>query len=171
MFQKKYLIDYILDKLVSIFEEVIVVTNNPEKIKHRQDILIKQDADHWKGMGPLVGIYTGLSLIKTDKAFITACDMPLTNIKIIAQLVHNFIKLNTHALISRFNNKIEPLLAIYSTQCIQPIRHMLEVNNTKTQNIIKYVTVSYFDLKDKNQIINLNTLEDMNEFKKNFNNF
>ncbi|MCF8050670.1 MAG: molybdenum cofactor guanylyltransferase [Desulfobacterales bacterium] len=58
---------------VSLFEEVLVMTNTPGKYKF---LGLPLAADDRRGCGPLMGIYSGLRRIEHEKAFVCAADMP-----------------------------------------------------------------------------------------------
>ena len=83
---REYLIKLVLERLKSVFKNVLVVTGDPSRYKFLKVPVIK-DAVYQKG--PLGGIYTGLLYSKDDYNFICGCDMPFLNSNLL-----NFILTN-----------------------------------------------------------------------------
>ncbi|MDD5207644.1 MAG: NTP transferase domain-containing protein, partial [Desulfobacterales bacterium] len=58
---RRSIIERTANVAVSLFDEVLVVTNTPEKYRF---LMLPLVADERKGCGPLMGIYSGLRRIK-----------------------------------------------------------------------------------------------------------
>src|SRR3990167_6096420 len=66
-------VEFQLQRLRPLFEEIILSTNTPEKFTTLDIPAISDMIPH---RGPLGGIYTALSSVKNPYLFAIACDMP-----------------------------------------------------------------------------------------------
>ncbi len=73
---KKTMIERVIDPLQKIFENIIVVTDNPKEYAMLKNVKFVQDYFDTGEKNSLIGLYTGLIESKTDYVFVTACDMP-----------------------------------------------------------------------------------------------
>lgn len=94
----------------SCFEQVVVVSNTPEKYR---DFDVEVTADELPGLGPLGGLHAGLGRIRARYAFVSACDMPFLRSEPILFLVSQLR--DQEAIVPCWDGDIEPLHAIYAT--------------------------------------------------------
>lgn len=150
-----------------IFDEVIVITNKPDDY---MNLGVKLASDIIPGKGPLGGIYSGLKLSSNHYNFIVACDMPFIEPSII-QYLQRYSKNDLFdVIVPEYNGFIEPLFAIYSRNCIEPIVKNLKDNQLKircffTQVRIKEVSYNRFNAVEKS-FFNINTKEDLHKAKR-----
>jgi len=152
--------------LFLIFDQVIVVTNYPEKY---QRFPVKVVVDKVKERGPLGGIYTGLLASNTERNFVVACDMPLVNPRLISYLAS--IK-EGQVVVPQIKDKLEPLLAVYSKSCLPAIEAQLRTGNNKIQNffdkvntnVIKEEYIKRFD-PTLTSFLNINLQKDLRKIK------
>ncbi len=151
----KTLLNKQIDKLSSIFNEIIISANTNYNCNYN---IIK---DIHKDKGPIGGIYSILKKINTEKAFIIAVDMPYITQNIITKLINNCS--NYDITIPIINNKTEPTCAIYSTKCINIIEKQLQLNNYKLTNFISMCKTNYVNFAENDLIYfkNLNYPEDL----------
>jgi molybdopterin-guanine dinucleotide biosynthesis protein A len=104
------IISRVYHTLAKVFHEVIVVTNSPEEY----DFLpCRKVADTYPGVGSIAGLEAGLSASRTERIFVSACDMPFTSPELIRLLCMKtgecdaVVPLNAQGL-------REPLHAVYS---------------------------------------------------------
>lgn len=153
-----------IDILTGIFDNVIISANLPQEYEIFNIPVI---VDIYPEKGPLGGIYTGLINSKSFYTFILACDMPFVEKDLITHLV-NYTKSEEYdVVIPRNGKQLEPLHAIYSTNCIAPIKNQIENDNLRIVDFFSQVKVKEVDIsnfissnKHKKSLINLNTLED-----------
>lgn len=99
----------ILSVLRACFEQVVVVSNTPEKY---ESFGVEVTHDELLGYGPLGGLHAALGTIRTPYAFVAACDMPFLRPEPIRFLVS---QLDGHeAVVPCWGSDIEPLHAIYA---------------------------------------------------------
>ncbi len=163
----KALIEILIDKLSTLFKDLIIVANKPHLY---QKYAVVARPDLLKDRGPLGGIYTGLHYSKTKYAFVAACDMPYLNenlVKFISQRIDDH-----DVVMPEFKGHLEPLCAIYSTNCIGPIEEQLSAGNLKITDFLQYVKVRIIAEEDIIKFdpeglsfVNINTPEDLREFR------
>ena len=101
-------IEAIHRQLRELFDEVIVVTNNPELY----DFLpCRKVPDLYPGKGALAGVHSGLHHNRFNRIFVTACDMPYLNGGLIRWLAA--LMGDNAALVPRSDGGLEPLHAFY----------------------------------------------------------
>lgn len=160
-------IEFILYKLKDICTEIIVVTNYPQRYRRfmNKPFSAKVVRDLIPHAGPLGGIYTGLSRADNFFSCVIACDMPLVNKGLI-----NFMRSNARnyaAVVPRPKGLNEPLFAIYSKDCLEPIKRCLQKSRLKASGFLKDIKVKYIADYDITKFdpfglsfFNMNTLND-----------
>ena len=109
--------------LVPLFDEVIIVTNTPEKYQFLGLALVP---DERQGCGPLMGIYSGLQKAKHQAAFVCAADMPFLDKELIRS---QFREVDGFDIVVPYpQGKPEFLHAFYSKRCLPAIREVLEAD-------------------------------------------
>ena len=113
---------------VSLFEEVLLVTNSPEKYGF---LVLPLVADDRKGCGPLMGIYSGLRRVRHEVAFVCAADMPFLDEKVI---LSQFVELDSFDIVVPCpGGRPEFLHAFYSKRCLTPMRKNLDAGLFKIE--------------------------------------
>ena len=151
-FPNKPLIEILINKLVALFNELIIVTNKPSpyvqelgKPTFYSKYEIKVVEDVFPDCGPLGGIYTGLLTSQNKYSFIAACDMPFLNVELIKSMINNVA--GWDIIIPRLNNRALPnkgyetLHAIYSKTCMEYIEKQLKQNNLKIIDFFPQVKI------------------------------
>jgi len=131
------IVESLLFILRPLFPKVIVVTNHPEKY---QAFPVQIVEDRIKGLGPLVGIYSGLLASDSERNFVVACDMPLLNPRLIRYLA-SIPK--GDVVVPMIKDKLEPLHAIYSKSCLSAIANQIASGDYKIQNFFDKVAACY----------------------------
>ncbi len=132
------IIENIIKKLSSIFDDVVIVANDFELPNY----LVKVVKDIHPGKGPLGGIYTGLVNSNTKYNFVVACDMPFLNLELI-EYIKNECRDDEgfDIIVPKLETHYEPLHAIYSKDCITYIEKQLRQDNLKITDFFKYVKI------------------------------
>jgi len=116
--------------LVSLFEEVFIVTNTPEKYGF---LVLPVVTDERQGCGPLMGIYSGLRKIKHEVAFVCAADMPFLDEEVIRS---QFLELNSFDIVAPCPRRMPEFLhAFYHKRCSSTIRENLDANRFKIETL------------------------------------
>ena len=98
------LISRVVNMLGLVFEKIIIISNSPYEYRYL-DVPIYEDII--KGLGPLGGIYTGLSYMDCEAGFFVACDMPFLNEHLIRHMIE--IRTDYDAVIPKIDWRIEAL--------------------------------------------------------------
>ena len=158
----------ILDRIYRIyselFEEIILVTNNPEKFLE-WDLLIVRDL--FPIRSSLTGIHAGLFFMSNPFAFISACDTPFLKKEIIETVIGN-IETHIDIIMPETASGFEPLCAAYSKRCLTPAQQHLEQNKLKIIKAFRKCrmkTISEKVLREKDpdlqSFFNINNPEDL----------
>lgn len=164
----KALVGIIIEKFRLLADDVIVVTNSPQKYTNLNVRLVK---DECPDKGPLMGICSGLKASLSKYNFIVACDMPFLKIPLIKHMIESIN--NYDVIVPKIDGKFHPLFGIYSRESIPVMQEMLKQDILRISDIfpkLKSCFLSRQELEkfDKGLIslININTIEDMIKAKK-----
>jgi len=106
-------------------DDLIVVTNRPEQYDD-WDLPARFVPDERRGVGALMGVYSGLKAARHPRALALACDMPFLNPDL---LRHMLSRTNDcDVTIPRLGEFLEPLHAIYRKTCLPALAALLEQN-------------------------------------------
>ena len=111
----KPLIQYVIESLKSVVDEIIVVVGSEERMPFYWQVVdedVKVVADMYDEGSPLIGLMTGLTNATGEYAVVAACDMPFINSDLVDLLFLLSYDLNGTLLIKP-NGWVEPLPAIY----------------------------------------------------------
>ena len=153
----------IMDAISGIFNEIIIVTNNPAGYSHFE--VKKIISDIFKGVGPLGGIHAALSASSSEAVFVFAGDMPLLNPEIIYEQVELFKEKQPDALIPRIGDYIEPLHSVYRRSILYALEDYILNNTDKSVwRFLNTIQVEYFEPEDEisaaNSFISINSPAD-----------
>lgn len=160
---QKTIIERETEVLATLFSTIIVVTSTPETHKHLEARLV---ADLVPGKGPLGGIYSGLVASKNEYNFVVGCDLPFLNAGLISYMVD--VKNGHDIVVPKLNGFLEPLHAVYSKNCLIPVKRQLDRNELRIQSFFAEVKVRYVresEIKkydpDRISFLNVNTEDDL----------
>jgi molybdopterin-guanine dinucleotide biosynthesis protein A len=110
-------------RLETLFREIIIVTGRPDLYADTSYVVVE---DIVKDAGPLAGIFTALRHSTSDHVYVTAGDMPQTNLAYIAWMMRLLEAGPLDALATRNGeNHIEPFNSFFSARCAPEIGAML----------------------------------------------
>jgi len=153
----------LIEKFRPLADDVIVVTNFPQKYANLDVKLVK---DEYPGKGPLMGIYSGLKFSSSKYNFIVACDMPFVK----PSLIRYFMDCadDYDVVIPKIDGKFHPLFGIYSRECIPVIQEMLKQDVLRISDMFPKVKTCFISRQDLEKfdkglvsLININTAEDL----------
>ena len=163
---------YIAEKLKTVFDEIIIVTNRPELYT---DMPYKTVRDIYKKGGPLAGIHAGLTSASSTHVFITACDMPFVSLPFVKLMVNKRQETDKrHSIIAVKwdDGYIEPFNSYYSKSSVRAIGHALDSGRYKVNETFDKKTTFYIKESELKQIpdyrkifTNLNRAEDLDKFR------
>jgi len=133
----KRILDNIYDVFRELFEEIILVTNDPLKYLGWD---LKIVTDIYPARSSLTGIHAGLFYATSSHSFITACDTPFLKKELIETIICA-VELQTDIIIPETSAGIEPLCAVYSKRCLKQIENQLDKQEYKIQKFFNKVRV------------------------------
>jgi len=146
-----------------IFQEVIIVTNQQELFKNFDS---KIYSDLLPNKGVLGGLYTGLFFSTFHYSFCAACDMPFIKKSLVQHIIKNIG--GEDVIVPRTKDGLQPLHAVYSKNCLDPIKKIIEQGKYKIIDFYNRVNVKIVEEKDfisldpiRESFINVNTPEEL----------
>jgi len=162
VYNQQTLIERTVNELRKVVDEIVIASNNTSKYGIPGVIEVP---DLYPGMGPLAGIHAGLKQIKHQYAFVISCDMPLFR----AELAKYLLELSPgyDVVVPQINEYHEPLCAVYSKNCIEPMENCLKAGVKKIYLFYPQVRILMVGREEIEKIgvpeelfYNLNTPED-----------
>jgi FdhD protein len=139
-------LERILRLLSPLFDRRFIVTNEPELYSGFDARVV---CDRKKGMGPLMGLYSGLTESGSEMSFVTAVDTPLVAESLVRHLVEAGGECD--ARVPLWEGRTEPLCAVYARRCLPAIESVLDQGkNVAGKNVAEHTAtariVSFFPL-------------------------
>lgn len=158
----KPLIEHISDQLKGHFEEVLIGANDPEKYAF---LNLRVIPDIEAGKGPLMGILSCLDASDSELNFITACDIPEMNIRLIRRMINLASDADIVMPVSE-PDKYEPLYAMYRKSVAGFARKVLDNNKHRIIELFNHVRVKFTGLNEDYWYQNLNLKDDYHSYVK-----
>ncbi len=153
----KKIIEIIYEKITSLFNDVIIISNSPEDY---QFMGLKIYRDIFPGFGPLAGIHSGLISSKTESNFIISCDLPLISTEAVKYIIS--YKSDKAAMIYKKNGQLQFLCGIYNKKCLPVLDDLLKCKILNVRDFISKIDVEILNAEifPDEIFFNLNTIED-----------
>ena len=158
------ILDRIYEIYSELFEEIILVTNDPPKFLE-WDLLIVSDL--FPIRSSLTGIHAGLFYMTNPFAFISACDTPFLKKEMIETVIGK-IEPQIDIVMPETAAGLEPLCAVYSKRCLNPAQHHLEQEKLKIIKTFRKSRIKTISEKvlcgidpDLRSFFNINTPDDL----------
>lgn len=163
----EWLLQRILAALATLSDDVFVVANDAQKLDHLQVPIVP---DVRPGIGPLGGIYAGLQHMRHGRGLFVACDMPFLNLQLLRYMI--LLSADFDVVIPRVGENVEPLHAVYSRACAQPIADLLNRQGRRVIGFFHQVRVRYVEPQEIEtfdpqhlSFFNINTPEDLEQVR------
>jgi molybdenum cofactor guanylyltransferase len=163
----KSLLERVVSHIDSFSKNIIIVTAHERTFAPLAKYpKVKTVSDIFPGQGSLGGIYTGLVESRSFYNLVVAADMPFLNEPLLRYMIeradgYDFV-------LPRVDGLFEPLHAIYSRNCIAPIKSILEQGKKVIIELFNYVKVRYIETEEVERFdpkhlsfFNINTREDL----------
>ncbi|MFH0992458.1 MAG: molybdenum cofactor guanylyltransferase [bacterium] len=158
----KPLIQYALDELSLIFQECVIISNQPEL---HQFLNRPMYQDLYQDCGPLGGMHSAFVHTTSPALFFSTCDSPFITKELIEHLLHY----QTDALVRvpRTVDGIHPLFGLYSRSCAVVIERQLKERNFRVQDLFNEVSIEYIPIGPQlpfynpQLLMNVNLLSDL----------
>lgn len=140
------LLQKVISQLAFLNSETIIVTATKESFPRLAGSKLRIVSDIYPGKGPLVGIFTGLKASDSFHNLVVACDMPFLNqdlLKYMMQVAAGF-----DIVVPRLGKMVEPLHAIYSQECLNPIASLLQQDALSVNRLFALVRTRYVETEE-----------------------
>jgi molybdopterin-guanine dinucleotide biosynthesis protein A len=160
---------HVIARLAPLSSEIIVVLSQGQG-NPSLSFEVKVVFDIYPMGKALGGIYSGLMASGDFHNLVVACDMPFLN----ADLLRYIIGLapGFDVVIPRIGEVLEPLHAIYSKGCLEPIAELLKKGNLRITDLFPAVKVRYVEEAEVDRFdpqhlsfFNINTKAELREAK------
>lgn len=159
LIEAKAMIEYVIEQMQSVFDNLVIVSNNTEYEKFGLEVI----PDLIKDIGPAGGIYTALNHSDNQLNFIVSCDMPFVTKEAIAFMVTN--SNDSQIVLVENQGKLEPLFGAYSKDCEEKWLQLIQQEKVKLQDMVLHFNLKTIPVEN-NEIFaayffkNINTKED-----------
>lgn len=161
------LLQRVLSRLATFSTDIIlVVTKGQAKLPDYLPPGTRIIQDIFPDGGALGGIYSGLTVSPSFHNLLVACDMPFLSVPLLQYLLE--VSPSYDVVVPRVGDWLEPLHAVYSKNCIAPIRRLLEEGNHRIFDFFPQVKVKYVTEEELNRfdpehlsIFNINTQQEL----------
>lgn len=155
------MLEHVLNKVRDLFHEVFLVANEPDNFENLGVDVVKDILPY---RGPLGGILSGLLVSSHQYCFVIACDMPLVDKKLIREMTA--ARHGNDVVVLAHDLGVEPLLGLYSKNCIKPLEESLFAGNLSLQEFLSGLKAQTFSYSPEYshdalpQFFNINTPQD-----------
>lgn len=126
------LVERAVTRLAPLSDDLVVVADDPGRYESL-DMPVRFVADQVRGMGSLMGIYSGLSAAHHGHALVVACDMPFLNVALLEYMIP--LADGHDVVVPRLDSMLEPLHTIYGKACLP---HMAELLDRRERRIVAF---------------------------------
>ena len=157
------IVEVICEQLRGSFDQILISANEVEKLSFLGFEIVP---DKTSGQGPLMGIASALEASVNELNFVVACDIPQINLDYVRQMLDEVEKSNADIVIpTTSEDKYEPLFAVYRKSALESLHEVLSSGGRKISDLFTRCKAKYIELGDAEWFINLNTMEEYEEFR------
>ena len=164
---QKRLIDYSVERIKDLFDEVLVVVKEREQCIEPFTCILDDSPVY----APIFGLYAGLKASKSFINLVIACDMPFIKRGLVEFLLAKAEECMADVTVPLVKGYFEPLLAVYSKSCIYAIEKEIKKGSLKITGFYSGVNlevvpeekIRIFD-PEFQSFVNINTREDLRAY-------
>lgn len=129
MLNGRMLIEYVVESVEGLCDELIVTTNNPAQYAM---LGLRTVPDVTPGAGALPGLQTALTAATGEYVLVVGCDMPFLNKKLLQYQLQQAFDLHPDMVIPRWEGLLQPFHAVYHRHhCIDAVAETLSESKQK----------------------------------------
>lgn len=103
--------------------------------------------DIYPGQGPLAGLHTALSQIRSEWYVVSACDLPFASTLLMQHLIAQTNTEGVQAIIPMQAGRIHPLYAVYHQSVLPSLQVALEHNQLRVRDWLDQQQVQYVEIE------------------------
>jgi molybdopterin-guanine dinucleotide biosynthesis protein A len=157
----------VVDTLGGMTGETLIVIGQGQPGPSLPEGPARVTVDLYPEKSALGGIYTGLVVSRSLYSLVVAADMPFLNTALLRYMVS--LAAGFDVVIPRVDGALEPLHAVYSKNCLDPMRRQIERGELKIRDALGLLKVRYVEKEeverfdpDQMSFFNINTMADLN---------
>lgn len=140
-FMGQPLVQYVVERLKPLANEVLVTTNQPEDLRHLNIPLVE---DVFPGQGALGGLYTAIWAARHPLVVVVACDMPFASLDLLRYQIDLLVNQVQDVVIPGSADGWEPLHCVYRKEtCLPKIKLALVQGEKRLISWFPQVRVRY----------------------------
>jgi molybdenum cofactor guanylyltransferase len=160
-------VEYLVSSLQACCFETLIVARDQDHARDYDFPNVRVTFDETPGIGPLMGLYSGLSAIQTTHALVVAVDLPYVQPALLSFLLSQSLPANT-LLVPLVHNIPQVLLSIYPRAILPLVKEQLLEGRRNVRSLLQVAPVQYIEEGQLLQIdpqlqsfMNVNTPEDL----------
>jgi molybdopterin-guanine dinucleotide biosynthesis protein A len=168
-FSGRPLFEMVLELHRKCFQRILLVGDHPERFS-AYGLRVVNDIYPGSALG---GLYTGLCHAQTEYIFISPCDLPFPNRRVLDHICS--LRDGFDAVVPAIRHGFEPLFALYAKKCLEHMRNLLESGNLCIYDFYPQVRIRYVSSEDLapldpggKSFWNINTPEEYSRLGKGF---
>ncbi|MBC8266690.1 MAG: molybdenum cofactor guanylyltransferase [Flavobacteriales bacterium] len=162
---KDKMIEKIIHLLTPFCDDFLISANN----NNYSSFGINVVNDKTKRIGPLGGIYSCMEENDSNLYVVMSCDTPNITDITIAKLFDNIEDFDV--VVPERNERLEPLISLFSSNAVPKIKIEVEKENFKLQNVIRKLNYTILKIENnketEKEFLNINTNEDLKKYYEN----
>ncbi len=162
-------VEYLASLLVKCCSETLIVVRDKPYVKSYAFPGVRVAYDKTPGIGPLMGLYSGLSAITKERALVVAVDLPCIQPALLSFLLSQPLSTDS-LLVPLVQNVPQVLLAIYPRSVIPVIGDQLQQGRRDLRCLLEVAPVQFVEEAQLRQIdpqlrsfVNINTPEELQQ--------
>ncbi|WP_226656056.1 molybdenum cofactor guanylyltransferase [Guptibacillus hwajinpoensis] len=140
--QSEPLIQFQIREMRKVVDEMIVVTNTPRELLPHVTADTRVITDFFQNKGPLGGLHAGLSLSRTDVAWVIESDNLAPSICMASKLIKNLLKLDVEAALPIINGVLKPFEGVYRTSVKSHLTDFLQKEELSASSFLENIHTS-----------------------------
>lgn len=129
-----------------VTNEIVVVARDGQEVWSpltTQAYMLRLVRDPVEGLGPLAGIVTGLKAMTSDRAFVTACDMPLLRPALIRRVID---LADSHDIcVPVLDGHAMTMCGVYQASVVEAAERLLASGERRVKRLLDHVNVKKVD--------------------------
>lgn len=164
----KPIIDHLVETLGDLFDELLIVSNDPGKYIEFKNFKVVSDI--FLKAGPLGGLHSSICASTKQAVFLFAGDMPFIDKTLINSQIKKYYEKKCDALVPVVNNFPEPLHSIYNNNILYKLeKYLSESVDLSVHYFLSEIDTIYLEMPQTEDIIrsftNINSPSDLTDIK------
>lgn len=151
-----------LDKLIHELQDFSEILVSVDDASRHPEIPYQMIDDRYPECGPMSGLFSALSVCRSDALLVLPCDVPLFTGALAHRLLDTFGQTDADALICvTSDERIHPLCGIYRKRCTSVLERCLNDGKLRMMDALNNLNIHFFHVGDESwQLQNVNTPEE-----------